>query len=893
MTLPPTTADTPQLIGPYRIDTIVSQARAATVYQAHDTLYDRPVLLRVLSTTLAQNTELVRRFISLGRDAARLHHPHLVEVYEAGHADGYNYIAQELLTGGTLATRLQNRHHPYLLYDAIAIIEPLAAALDYAHTQGYVHGSLTAESILFTADHQPKLADIGLLSLETLGTQSSYATNVSPYMSPEQARGEGTVDQRADIYTLGVIAFLMLTGETPFTATNPLALLRKIIDEAPPVGDLLNGAVATGSRRALERVLHKSAAARYATASAFAYALLHGETAQSTTTEATASQTKESPTPTPAPSTTAHDENVTTASNNASPFVAADDADEGPYIEVEPEAATWQEVQQAAQPFIPLIEPEYVATTGAQPVDGEATDDARPARRRPERSQRQPLVPLAVLGAVSLLLTLVTVGRIVWTNFGEQMVDAALTPYAAAQASRLTPPQPPTMLTVPGFTNGGTSADTSFFAGALVRTTELLGQETLLADNEEPRVQTMSAAVDVDGTDVDDSVGSVQRTGSPPMVVVAPSSTPTDAPTDTPFPTETPVPSPTAIPSDTPTTAPTATPTETPLPSATSSPTATASATATTTATATTEPTVTATASATTTATPTSTATELASSATDLAGRIAYTRWDARSDRYELIFYSIERNESWPIVPNRRQPDFAPNGQLIASGDGGFIDNLVLMGTNGENPVPVSAHSEDAHPHWSPSGKQVVFDSTLVGDGRHRLYLHTSETFGQSLTPMMFEAWELFGRYPIFLGNGRIAYNGCDVWENASTCGIFQVTTDGSRPTNVTPWPGDIPTDNWGNQILAMSDRSGNWDVYRIDPTTGNAQQLTDSPGRDGLATASPDGNYIAFVSDRGGSWAVYTMRVDGSEERKLFELGGGFGSGDRDWRQERLTWGR
>ena len=276
-----------------------------------------------------------------------------------------------------------------------------------------------------------------------------------------------------------------------------------------------------------------------------------------------------------------------------------------------------------------------------------------------------------------------------------------------------------------------------------------------------------------------------------------------------------------------------------------------------------------------------------------LGGRIAYTRWDPRSDRYSLIFYSIAKGESWPIIPNRRQPDFAPNGELVASGDGGYIDNLVLMGTNGEDPVPISAHSEDAHPSWSPSGKEVVFDSTLVGDGRHRLYVQNEENFGQPLMPLMFEAWEIFGRYPVFLANGQIVYNGCDVWENASHCGIFQVDTRGSQPEEITSWPGDIPTDSSSNQILVTSDRSGNWDIYRVDSVTGAAQQLTDSSGRDGLATASPDGNYIAFVSDRDGAWAVYVMSADGSNQQKLFDLDGGFGNGDRDWLQERISWGR
>ncbi|MEZ4672664.1 MAG: serine/threonine-protein kinase [Caldilineaceae bacterium] len=220
-------AETPQQIGPYRIDAEVTRTRTLLVYRAHDTLYDRAVVLKVLPSTLAQNTALVRRFISLGRDAARLHHPNLAEVYEAGHADGVNYIAQELVNGGSLASRLQSRHHPYLIYDAIVIIEQIAAALDYAHQQGYAHGGLTAESVLFTAEGQPKLMDIGLLALETLGEKPTYVTNVTPYMAPEQARGESGVERQADIYTLGVLSFLMLTGQTPFAAENPLALLRK------------------------------------------------------------------------------------------------------------------------------------------------------------------------------------------------------------------------------------------------------------------------------------------------------------------------------------------------------------------------------------------------------------------------------------------------------------------------------------------------------------------------------------------------------------------------------------------------------------------------------------------------------------------------------------------
>ena len=276
-----------------------------------------------------------------------------------------------------------------------------------------------------------------------------------------------------------------------------------------------------------------------------------------------------------------------------------------------------------------------------------------------------------------------------------------------------------------------------------------------------------------------------------------------------------------------------------------------------------------------------------------MGGRIAYTRWDASRDRYDLVFYSPATGESWPIVRNRRQPDFSPQNNLAANGDSGAIDNVVLMGPNGEDPTPISAYAEDAHPHWSPTGKMLVFDSTRVGDGRRRLYLHTDMDYAQPIGPMMFEAWELFGAYPIFLLDSRIAYNGCDVWENASNCGIFLVGTDGSKPTAVTNWPGDIPTDNLGYEILAMSNRNGNWDIYRINPTSGTATQLTADASQDGLATASPDGDYIAFVTNRNGQWSVYAMRTDGSDQRKLFDLDASYGSGSRDWLEERISWGR
>jgi Tol biopolymer transport system component len=272
---------------------------------------------------------------------------------------------------------------------------------------------------------------------------------------------------------------------------------------------------------------------------------------------------------------------------------------------------------------------------------------------------------------------------------------------------------------------------------------------------------------------------------------------------------------------------------------------------------------------------------------------VAYTLWNPHTDRPDIYIWDLAARIHNTPIANFRQPDFSPQGGLVANAQGAGMDNLVQMGLYGENPWVISAHPEDAHPHWSADGKKLVYDSAHMGDRQYRLYLQNDLTQREDQPPMMYEAWELFGRYPIFLADGRIAYNGCNYWQNGGICGVYVVNTEGGMPSNATGWPGDIPTDNLGSRILFMSDRSGNWDIYSMNPDGSGLVQLTDLPGVDGLATASPDGNNIAFLTDRDGVWSLYVMRPDGSEVRKLLDLPGNFGRGEYDWFQERISWGR
>lgn len=793
----PNTAEFLQQIGPYRIEAVVGQGISATVYRAFDTLYDRVVALKVLPPHLAEDTNYVRRFITAGREAARLRHLHIVQVFDAGQMAGVTYIAQEYVEGGTLAERLNTRPQPFTLFEAEQVVAQLAQALDYAHQQGEVHGNLNPNNLLFTLDGRVKVADFCLTQLLPAADPFYFPARVSTFMAPEQARGEQRIDQRADIYSLGILTYLMLTARPPFHADNPLALARKIIDDEAPVETIAPGRMVPRVVHALQRVLAKQPLMRYQQAGSFAQAFLHGE---------------------PPPP---------------------------PIVEEPVSSATLLPPSTPATP--PLATAEAMPMTLVPPTPAYTYAHARRQSREPRVTPR--FVSFPLLATITLLVSALTLTRLAWTNWAQPILDSVRTPAVGAPlqtAQGLTPPFPPTLLTLAGSQPLpeialGTAANTMVVA---MSSAEQNGALAALVGTQD----------------------------APPTVRVLPSSTSTDTP-EPPTPTATlppPTDTPAPTPSDTPTTAPS--PTDTPTEPPTATP----------------------------TQTPTETPTELsptappaAVTAGELGGRIAYTRWDAARDRYDLVFYSLATGESWPIVRNRRQPDFSPQNNLAANGDSGAIDNVVLMGPNGEDPVPISAYAEDAHPHWAPTGKMLVFDSTRVGDGRRRLYLHNDTDYAQPIGPMMFEAWELFGAYPVFLLDSRIAYNGCDVWENASNCGIFLVGTDGSKPTSVTRWPGDIPTDNLGYEILAMSNRNGNWDIYRINPNSGAAIQLTDSAGQDGLATASPDGDYIAFVTNRDGRWSVYAMRTDGSDQRKLFDLDASYGSGSRDWLEERISWGR
>jgi hypothetical protein len=215
------------LVAGYRLTRVIGHGGMSTVYLAEQASLDREVAIKVMLPEALADEVSRRRFENEARTIARLEHPHIVGIFAIGRtADGLPYYAMPFLAHGHLGQRdfgpddLENGHARVR-----AILHALLAALDYAHARGVVHRDVKAENVLFDEAERPLLADFGI-ALRRFGprvTTAGMAVGSSAYMAPEQARGE-EVDARADLYSVGVLAWEMLTGQLPYVAGDALSM---------------------------------------------------------------------------------------------------------------------------------------------------------------------------------------------------------------------------------------------------------------------------------------------------------------------------------------------------------------------------------------------------------------------------------------------------------------------------------------------------------------------------------------------------------------------------------------------------------------------------------------------------------------------------------------------
>jgi serine/threonine protein kinase/dipeptidyl aminopeptidase/acylaminoacyl peptidase len=246
----------------------------AVVFLATDLKHHRDVALKVFRPELA-GAMGAERFLREIEIASRLHHPHILQLYDSGEADGLLYYVTPYVKGESLRDRL-DREPQLPLADALQIIREVAGALEYAHAQGVVHRDIKPGNILLESGHA-LVADFGIGRV--VGEEGDRLTRTgisvgSPaYMSPERLAGDTRVDGRSDIYSLGCVLYEMLAGEPPYTGATPQAVLAKKASDTIPSIRVLRETVPKAVDAAIARALSKVPADRFATAQEFLEAL--------------------------------------------------------------------------------------------------------------------------------------------------------------------------------------------------------------------------------------------------------------------------------------------------------------------------------------------------------------------------------------------------------------------------------------------------------------------------------------------------------------------------------------------------------------------------------------------------------------------------------------------
>ena len=222
------------LDGRYHVLERIAAGGMGEVFRAHDAVLAREVAIKVLHRSLAADAGFVERFRREARAAATLNHPNIVAVYDWGAVDGVYYMVMEFVHGRSVREIL-NANGPLAPVQAADVLSQTLAALAHAHAKGIVHRDLKPENILITAEGIVKLTDLGLARAlaDARSTRAGAVTGTVQYLAPEQIRGE-PADPRSDLYSLGIVAFELLTGQLPFTGETPMAIAYKHLSNRVP-----------------------------------------------------------------------------------------------------------------------------------------------------------------------------------------------------------------------------------------------------------------------------------------------------------------------------------------------------------------------------------------------------------------------------------------------------------------------------------------------------------------------------------------------------------------------------------------------------------------------------------------------------------------------------------
>jgi hypothetical protein len=265
-----------RMLGNYQIIEEIGRGGMAIVYRAVQPSLQRYVAIKVLPPQFTFDTTFVQRFQREAVAAGRLKHPNIVTIYDVGEQDGIYYIVMEYLEGVALAELI--RQQGALPLQRVAhIAQQVASALDYAHSQGFIHRDIKPSNVIVGPGDHATLTDFGIVKAVegTTITRTGMMIGTPQYMSPEQIQGH-EIDYRADIYSLGIVCYQMLTGRAPFGGETPAILHAHAYEPPPPIRSLRSDLPAE-VETAIGKALAKEPGARYTSTMQLAQALTIGE----------------------------------------------------------------------------------------------------------------------------------------------------------------------------------------------------------------------------------------------------------------------------------------------------------------------------------------------------------------------------------------------------------------------------------------------------------------------------------------------------------------------------------------------------------------------------------------------------------------------------------------
>ncbi|MHB8927025.1 MAG: Stk1 family PASTA domain-containing Ser/Thr kinase [Bacillota bacterium] len=249
----------------YEIIERIGGGGMAIVFKARDGFLNRRVAVKVLRAQFADDEDFVRRFRHEAQAAASLSHPNIVSIYDVGEEDGTYFIVMEFVDGETLKDRII-KAAPLDPQEVVSVAAQIGQALSHAHQNRIVHRDIKPHNIMIAKDGRVKVTDFGIARAATTSTLTTTGSIVGSvhYFSPEQARG-GLIDEKSDIYSLGVVLYEMLTAKLPFEGESPITVALKHVQEQVVPPNQADPKVPEGLSRVVMKALRKMQSERYQT----------------------------------------------------------------------------------------------------------------------------------------------------------------------------------------------------------------------------------------------------------------------------------------------------------------------------------------------------------------------------------------------------------------------------------------------------------------------------------------------------------------------------------------------------------------------------------------------------------------------------------------------------